>query len=137
MVFRLRFSAKLEILDAKTVFCVAKAALLQMINNQSAKEIYSRKQQYESISNRGSIDNHSGKGVGISSTLDVSDKSFGTDSILFTVELNAEKWNSVKMLLALLVPLRYLQYLMAFFVAIVFPLISKLSSNHINIRAYP
>ncbi|KAF4392905.1 hypothetical protein G4B88_011900, partial [Cannabis sativa] len=91
MVFRLRFSAKLEILDAKTVFCVAKAALLQMINNQSAKEIYSRKQQYESISNRGSIDNHSGKGVGISSTLDVSDKSFGTDSILFTVELNAEK----------------------------------------------
>uniref|UniRef100_A0A803NXD3 Uncharacterized protein n=1 Tax=Cannabis sativa TaxID=3483 RepID=A0A803NXD3_CANSA len=52
-------------------------------DKQSAKEIYSRKQQYESISNRGSIDNHSGKGVGIPSTLDVSDKSFGTDSILY------------------------------------------------------
>ncbi|XP_062090396.1 uncharacterized protein LOC133796763 isoform X2 [Humulus lupulus] len=85
----------------------ANAASNDQQEKQIVKEIGSRKQQYESISNRGSIDNHSGKDLDLSSALDVSDKSFGTDSILYNktnitqafedstisepVELNAEK----------------------------------------------
>ena len=73
---------------------------------QLAEEIGLRMQQDESIC-RGSIDNHSGKGLDLSSAQDVSDKSIGINSILYEktnvtqalesstsselIELNAEK----------------------------------------------
>ncbi|PON68048.1 chorismate synthase [Parasponia andersonii] len=76
----------------------------ELDEKQLAEGLGLRKQQHESTSTHGSIDNQSGKGLGLSSALDVSDKSIGTDSILYNkpnineasigsehIELNAEK----------------------------------------------